>query len=529
MKSLKRDIILLLFALFCISSFGQEAEGLFNMLEHGADNSGQHLNTKIIAKVIAKAEKQGGGTLYFPPGTYLTGPIHLKSNITLHIEGGATLKFSDNFDDYYPFVQSRWEGTDVINFSPLIYGYEAKNIAIVGRGRLDGQGRKWWDYHHILYSKPEDFKSKWQKDFHKKNRDINKPDISIMIDRGFLRPPFIQPMFCENVRIEGVTIVNSPFWTINPEYCNNVTITGVTVNNPDSPNTDGINPESCSNVHISDCHISVGDDCITIKSGKDEDGRNRGVACENITITNCTMLEGHGGVVIGSEMSGDVKKVTISNCVFVGTDRGIRIKSARGRGGVVEDIRVSNIIFKNLKKEAIKLNMYYQKSELEPVSERTPVFRNIHFSGITGSAKQAGYLLGLTEMPIHSISFSDMNIKSEKGFYVEDGENIQFDNVELVVKDESAFEIVNSKNIRLNNVRNQSSGIKYTVIDLKNSKNVAVTNVFQTQKADNFMKISGEQTENIFFRNNILLDVNRKIEISEDVNKNEIITDEINY
>ena len=165
--------------------------------------------------------------------------------------------------------------------------------------------------------------------------ETNKDYVSTL-QRRFFRPPFIQPVRCKKVKIEGVKIVNSPFWTVNPEFCDNVTIKGITINNVPSPNTDGINPESCRNVHISDCHISVGDDCITIKSGRDAQARRLGVPCENITITNCTMLSGHGGVVIGSEMSGSVRKVTISNCVFDGTDRGIRIKSTRGRGGVVE-------------------------------------------------------------------------------------------------------------------------------------------------------------------------------------------------
>lgn len=160
-------------------------------------------------------------------------------------------------------------------------------------------------------------------------------------------------------------------------------VTGVTIHNVPSPNTDGINPESCRNVHISDCHISVGDDCITLKSGRDAQARRLGVPCENITITNCTMLSGHGGVVIGSEMSGSVRKVTISNCVFDGTDRGIRIKSTRGRGGVVEDIRVSNIIMSNIKREAVVLNLKYSKMPVEPMSERTPLFRDISISGLT--------------------------------------------------------------------------------------------------------------------------------------------------
>ena len=176
-----------------------------------------------------------------------------------------------------------------------------------------------------------------------------------------------------------MTFQNSPFWTINPEFCDNVTISGITIFNPHSPNTDGINPSSCKNVHISNCHISVGDDCITIKSGRDEDGRKYGRPTENVTITNCTMLSGHGGVVIGSEMSGGIKKITISNCVFDGTDRGIRIKSARGRGGIVEDIRVDNVVMNTIKEEAFIMDLFYDKSNaVEPVSERTPIFRNIH-------------------------------------------------------------------------------------------------------------------------------------------------------
>ena len=222
------------------------------------------------------------------------------------------LEFSTDFDDYLPMVQSRWEGAECINFSPQIYAYRAENIAIVGRGpdRRAGQG---------LVGRPCRLKAelqekkkietlKWSKLFAEK-----KParwNLGRWEQIGnFLRPPMIQPVECRNVRIEGVSLKNPPFWTINPVYCENVTVTGISIKNPDdSPNTDGINPDSCRNVHISDCHISVGDDCITIKSGRDEDGRRVGRPCENITVTNCTMLDGHGGVVIGSEMSGGVRR-----------------------------------------------------------------------------------------------------------------------------------------------------------------------------------------------------------------------------
>ena len=458
----------------------------------------------LIANAINQASEAGGGTIYFPAGEYLTGPIVLKSNITIFLDAGAVLRFSDDFDDYLPMVQSRWEGTDVINFSPLFYAYQAHDIAIIGRGKIDGQGKKWWDFHHELYSKPKDYKTKWQNEFARLNKDVILPDQPGMIERGFLRPPFIQPMYCKNVRIDGITITNSPFWTVNPEFCDNVTVTNVTINNPKSPNTDGINPESCSNVHIANCHISVGDDCITIKSGKDKAGRKMGVPCQNITITNCTMLNGHGGVVIGSEMSGGVKKITISNCVFEGTDRGIRIKSTRGRGGVVEDIRVSNIIMRDIRLEAIKLNMFYSKTDNEPVSERTPIFRNIHFSNITGNAHQAGFLLGLEEQKIKDITFNDIQLKSDKGFTIKDAEDIEFHNVRVDTKSGPVIQAENTKYLEIDGVKTNTPHESVPLIDLLNVENAFIHDCYQSRETDWLLKLDGENTKDINLGNNNL-------------------------
>ena len=371
-----------------------------DMLKAGAKANGKALNTKLINSTIDRLNRGGGGTLFFPAGTYLTGSIHLKSNITLELEAGATLLFSDNFDDYLPFVEVRHEGVMMKSFQPLIYAVDAENITIKGEGTT------------AIYA------------------ETNKDYVSTL-QRRFFRPPFIQPVRCKKVKIEGVKIVNSPFWTVNPEFCDNVTIKGITIDNVPSPNTDGINPESCRNVHISDCHISVGDDCITIKSGRDAQARRLGVPCENITITNCTMLAGHGGVVIGSEMSGSVRKVTISNCVFDGTDRGIRIKSTRGRGGVVEDIRVSNIVMSNIKQEAVVLNLKYSQMPAEAKSERTPIFRNVHISGMTVTdVKTPIKIVGLEEAPISDIVLRDIHIQGAKQKCIfEDCERITMDDV----------------------------------------------------------------------------------------------------
>jgi len=414
------------------------AQSFFDVKKYGAKNDSTQLATRAIAKAIDAASKTGGGTVYFPAGKYLTGPIHLKSNITILLDAGAELHFSDNFDHYLPMVRSRWEGIDVVNFSPLFYGEYLENITITGRGTINGHGKKWWAYSEVEVKKSPG--SKWQDEFKRLNQNVIAPDLPGWIERGFLRPPFIQFMNCNNVLIEGITIRNSPFWTVNPEFCENVTIKGITIINPPSPNTDGINPESCRYVHISDCHISVGDDCITIKSGKDRAGRKMAAPAENYTITNCTMLSGHGGIVIGSEMSGGVKKIVISNCIFDGTDRGIRIKTARGRGGVVEDIRVSNIIMKNIKDQAIVMDMQYVKTKEEPVSERTPRFRNIHLSNISADASKAGYLNGLEEMPIENVSFNNINIHAKTGFVIRAAKNISFTQVRITAETGKAID-----------------------------------------------------------------------------------------
>ncbi len=395
-----------------------------DMLQAGANPDGATLNTVVINNTINKLNANGGGTLFFPAGKYLTGAIKLKSNITIELEAGATLLFSDNFDDYLPFVEMRHEGILMKSFSPLIYAVDAENITIKGEGKIDGQGKKWWDeFFRIAADTDKNGKhdlNKYQPMWDKANdvkalyAETNQDYISSM-QRRFFRPPFIQPLHCKNVRIEGITIVNSPFWTVNPEFCENVTVDGVTIINPLSPNTDGIDPESCRYVHISNCHISVGDDCITLKSGRDLQARKLNVPDEDIAITNCTMLAGHGGVVIGSEMSGGVKKVVISNCVFDGTDRGIRIKSTRGRGGVVEDIQADNIVMRNIKEEAIVLDLKYSKMPAEPLSERTPIFKNININNVTASNVLIPIRInGLEESPITNVTLTNVNILNSK-------------------------------------------------------------------------------------------------------------------
>lgn len=476
----------------------------YNVLDYGAVADGTTKNTAAIERAIMAAVKSGGGTIYFPAGEYLTGPIHFKSNITIYIDAGAILKFSQDFDDYLPMVKSRWEGTVSMNFSPLLYGSQVENIAIRGRGTLDGQGQAWWEFLRKLKEEEKKYgevrtQSKWQKLHREQNQETLVPDTWNWNKSHFLRPPFIQTYECQNILIEGITLQNSPFWTINPALCNNVTVTGVTIiNPPESYNTDGINPTSCKNVHISNCHISVGDDCITLKSGRDEDGRRVAQSTENVTITNCTMLNGHGGVVIGSEMSGDVRKVTIANCVFNGTDRGIRLKSMRGRGGVVEEIRVSNIVMKNIQLEAIKLNMFYHETPDEPVSERTPRFRNIHISDVTVSrSRKAGLLIGLDEMPIEHVTFSNMNIEAVEGFSVTNAKNIEFHNVTVNTQ---RGPVVTSENVDFLEIEGVKTLVPHEdtpVVQLKNVRHAFIHGANPVPGTTQYLKVTGTQSADI--------------------------------
>ncbi|MGM0111149.1 glycoside hydrolase family 28 protein [Enterococcus sp. DIV0187] len=409
-----------------------------SILEFGADCS-QRSNTQQIQTAIDTASRLGGGTVVVPAGRYQTGPLFLKSNIELHLCSGAVLSFSNDPADY-PVVTSRWEGVQQSVYASCIYAEAAENISVTGMGMLDGQGEKWWQL----------FKEK-------------SPELA------YPRPKLISFHHCCKVKIQNISLKAAPSWTIHPIKCENVMISGVTIKNPpDSPNTDGIDPESCTGVRISDCHIDVGDDCIAIKAGTEE--MNDQGSCENITITNCTMVHGHGGVVLGSEMSGSIRNVVISNCVFQKTDRGIRLKSRRGRGGTIEDIRISNLVMDHVNCPFI-LNLYYfwgpKGNEQRvwdkrpyPLDESTPVFRRIHFQNITARNvhASAGFLFGLAEQFLEDITFhsidismaetavpaipammSEMEPVAKQGFYVAFSRRIYFEHVTITGYEGPAF------------------------------------------------------------------------------------------
>ncbi|MCJ7448760.1 MAG: glycoside hydrolase family 28 protein [Bacteroidales bacterium] len=475
-----------------------------NVKDRGADPSGNVKCTKVISDIISELSSKGGGTVYFPAGTYLTGPIIMKSNITLWVEAGAVIKFSDDFDDYLPMVLSRWEDVRVKNFVSQVYAYQCENISIRGRGHFEGQGKKWWDFMRSAGSKQQP-ESKWQEIFKKENEALLAKNAYLRAKNNFLRPPMVTTYECKNVLIEGVSFSNPPFWTIMPAFTDNITITGITIENPGgSPNTDGIDPSSCRNVHISNCHITVGDDCIVIKSGRDEDGREAASPTENITITNCTMLRGHGGVVIGSEMSGNVKRVTITNCVFEGTDRGIRIKTMRGRGGVIEDVLVSNIVMNNMINEGILITLRYQRTDPEPLSERTPACNNVRISNIIVRGGQRPVAIyGLEERDVSQVSFSNMETTTRRGILIENGSDISFHDIKMQISEGSALEAKDTKKISWDKVSVTTPLLDLPIMKLTNCNGVTFTNCYQPEA---FPLLIGEdeKTENIIVANNIL-------------------------
>ena len=347
--------------------------------------------TEAFIRAIDDMKQQGGGVLTVPAGEYPTGSIRLYDNMTLRIESGAALRFHQDAKAF-PLIDLEFEGHAGLMHQACIYAEKAKNVVVTGYGTVDGQGSYWW----------------------KQIREQGRT--------AYPRPYLVCFADCEHVVLENVTLLNSPAWTVHPLRCRNVTARGLNIKNPaDSPNTDGINPDACQDVRILDCTIDVGDDCIAIKSGT-EDTPNR-QPCERVVIANCHFLHGHGGVVLGSEMSGDVRNVVVSSCVFYETDRGIRLKTRRGRGGTVEGIQLNNLVMEKVMCPFV-FNMYYScgtdmsmrhvwEKVPYPVTEGTPCLRDVSISGVRARecTACAGFFYGLAEMPVEGVSMQDVVVE----------------------------------------------------------------------------------------------------------------------
>lgn len=446
-------------------------ERTISIRDFGAVSDGRTLNTDAIAKAIDRISSLGGGTVVIPVGLWLTGPIELKSNVRLHTLRGTVVLFTKDFDRY-PMIKTYYEGQEGWrNMSPL-YARGATNIALTGDGIFDGGGEAWRPvkkngvsgYQWREFVESGGLLNSDETVWYPTQRALNGSMLKLepksrsleqsMAIKEFLRPVLLNFIQCKDILIDGPTFRNSPAWCLHPLLCENLTIRNVTVENESwASNGDAIDVESCRNVLILDCSFDAGDDGICMKSGKDEEGRRRGIPTENVIVSGCNVYNGHGGFVVGSEMSGGVRNVFLTDCQFIGTDNGLRFKSTRGRGGVVENIYIQNVVMANIKSDAILYDLYYggkrtQADSLIKVTEITPSFRNIYMKDIVcKGARRAAIFQGLPEMKLSNIRLENAIIESDSGIDVVDAENIFFKNVSVFVKGKSAILINKERNI----------------------------------------------------------------------------------
>jgi polygalacturonase len=438
------------------------------LTDFGAVGDGQTLNTAAFARAIAALAAKGGGELDVPPGLWFTGPVKLCSRLNLHLERGAVVKFSGDCN-LYPLAVIDLKGEKEVDSTSPIFGQDLENIAITGEGIIDGGGDAWRPVKKeklgdsdwkalvksggVLTAKGDTWWPSREAMAGEKLAGQLRKDGSLNLEdyepaHRFLRPKMVRLIGCHKVLLQGVTFQNPPNWTLNPVLCENVSILGVAVHNSAAAqNSDALDLESCRHALIRDSVFDAGDDGICLKSGKDAAGRRIGVPTEDVLVEGCTVYHAHGGFTIGSEMSGGVRNVRVNNCTFLGTDVGLRFKSTRGRGGVVEKIYISNIRMAGLSGDAINFNLYYEgKSPLDEtngavettipsVTEGTPQFRDIHIENVVcRGAQKAVMLQGLPEMPVRGIELKDVSITSAAGVFVTDADGIQFHNVRVESK-----------------------------------------------------------------------------------------------
>ena len=504
--------------------------------DFGAVPDGSTFNTKAFADAIDAVSKKGGGKVIVPRGIWLTGPIQLKSNINLYIEEGALITFSKNYNDY-PLIETSFEGLNTIRCLSPIYGKGLENIAITGAGVFDGSGEVWRPVKKSKLTADEwkklvasggvlnEAANSWYPTARSLKGAMATENFNVPSNlkskeewesvKEFLRPVMVSLVSCKKVLLDGPTFQNSPAWCVHPLMSENVTIRNLTVRNPwYSQNGDGLDLESCKNVVIEKCHFDVGDDAICFKSGKDKDGRLRGMSTENVIVDNCVVYHGHGGFVVGSEMSGGVKNVKVSNCTFIGTDVGLRFKSNRGRGGVVENIYISNIDMINIPAEALLFDLYYggnspvptaeEKTQdkeklaaiVPPVTEETPSFKDIFINNVTcKGAGRAILLQGLPEMNLKNINLSNIRIDAIKGIDMIDTDGVEMKNIFV-------------------------SATLGPVLKMKNTKNSSFEKFsFQSQEG---VSVVGELTSAILFKKSDFSNASQQINVSTEVKKGSV-------
>ena len=457
------------------------------LTDFGGRGDGQTLNTAAFEQAFAALAEKGGGKIVVPPGIWLTGPIRFRSHTELQLERGALIQFSRDYQ-LYPLTVIDLKGEKEIDSTSPISGENLEDVAITGEGIIDGGGDAWRPLKRDKVGDSEwkalvksggvldDKGATW---FPSREVLTGGKLVAQLRQAGslqlgdyapahqFLRPKMLRLIGCKRLLLAGVTFQNPPNWTLNPVLCDDVSILNVQVrNSPNAQNSDALDLESCRRAIIRGCTFDVGDDGICLKSGKDAAGRRIGVPTEDVLVEGCTVYHAHGGFTIGSEMSGGVRNVRVDNCTFIGTDIGLRFKSTRGRGGVVEKIFVSRVNMTGLPGDAINFNLFYGgKSPLDETgdpaethvpaaTEATPQFRDIHLENIVcRGAKNAIVLEGLPEMPLRDVTLKNVAITAQRGVSVTDAENIAFENVRVENQTGEAVRTSRVKNSRLDLVK----------------------------------------------------------------------------
>jgi DNA sulfur modification protein DndE len=492
----------------------------FNIVTYGAVADGMTLNSAAINKTINECARQGGGTVLIPRGSYVTGPIIMKSNINLHLANGALVIFSSDFSQY-PLVTSSFEGVDAARCQSPVVAENLENIAITGQGIMNGNGYYWrpvkkdkltesqWknhqkDYGGVLtadkkswYSSEKALKGSLTNNIGKLTEGKTLRDFEDVKD--FLRPNMIRIYQCKNILIEDVTFENSPAWTTHLMMSEHITIKNLKVKNPwYGTNTDALDLESCKNALVEDCNFDTGDDGITIKSGRDAEGRKRGMPTQDIIVNNCIVYHSHGGFVVGSEMSGGANNLFVSNCTFIGSDIGLRFKTTRGRGGVVENIYVNNVNMKDIPAEAILFDMYYAAKdpvvlagekreppaiEFKTVDESTPQFRNFYFRNITCNGAAKGiFVRGIPEMHVKNVLIENAVLQADEGIDIQEASGITLNNITMISKNTNPVAyVLNSDNIRIDNLKYKDGADVLAQVQGDRTKDISILNTDVTK------------------------------------------------
>jgi polygalacturonase len=482
----------------------------FNVVDFGAKNDGSANAADAFKAAIAAAKSAGGGTVFVPAGHYVSGPIEMVSNLTLEFDAGAIVEFPATM---LPFTPGRQQGIETLTPVPLIGGHDLENVAVVGRGELMSSNADWMKLHGRQQANGEDVGSangpNWERLLNDLNAGKTIPEDEYKAAAAELRPSFIRFMNSRNILISGLRFIGSPMWTVHLLYSDNATVENLVIETYPGVHTDGIVVDSSRFVRIANDYIDTGDDGIVIKAGKDADGLRVNRPAEDVTITNCTVHHAHGAVSIGSETSGSIRNIAASNMTVVDAENGARIKSARGRGGVVEDIRFDNWTMENVGEGIVVTNYYLMEGETrhgaEPVSKTTPIFRNIAMSHMTiDGAKKLIDIDGLPEMRIESLHISDVMGTGQAGMTAAYTDDLELHDVQLNAAAGPAFTVEHASNLEMDDVTTRKPIEEMPVIRLEDAPGAIVRNSRAFKGTNVFLSTGPGELRGIVFDGNAL-------------------------